>query len=352
MRAMGGVAQPPPLAILQQQLLAQQRARQLRQIGAQAAVLGDGRPQRIGGEIGMPAHGLKQAHRPGEIRLKLERVGRRAGDAAHDQVDRHQAVQRLERHAAVGDAQVSALHEQETEVAGEVGMAEEIVVARSGRQQRDGGVRAIGATHQRRSEPLEERRLAQRLAGREDVAGDIRVHHAVGERIADAGGRLGVRVDDAPAPVGGAGDVGGEELDEAVRGLQLVAGPQVRRVGEDELVRDGPRRQEPLRPVQVGEEALEQAGALHQGALEPAPLLGGDDQRDEIDPPRLGSGARIGEQIVGYPRLPHLGVDLLHAQSAGLGRERLQLAQQRRPVRLDGAGRVDELVEAVRRADG
>ncbi len=187
----------------------------------------------------MLAHGLQQSDRPGKTRcVELERIGRVAGHAAHDQVDRHQAVQRLERHAVAGDAQVAAFHQQQPEIAGEIGVAEEVVVARPGRQQRDGRVGAIGAPGERRLQLLKERRQPHRLARREDIAGDIGVHHAVGERIADAGRGLGMRVDHAPAPVGSARDVGGEELEEPARRLQAMAGPQEGRIAEHELMRE------------------------------------------------------------------------------------------------------------------
>ena len=70
--------------------------------------------------------------------------------AAHDEVDGHQATQRFERNAVVGDAKVRAFHEQQPEVAGKVGMAEKIVVAGPRGQQSDGWVDAIGAARQRR----------------------------------------------------------------------------------------------------------------------------------------------------------------------------------------------------------
>ena len=109
-----------------------------------------------------------------------------------------------------------------------------------------------------------------RLAGREDVARDVGVHHAVGERVADAGRRLGMRVDHAPAPVGSARDVGGEELDEPARRPQAMAGPQKGRIAEHELMGNGARRQQVLRPVEVGEDGFEQLRALDQRALQAA----------------------------------------------------------------------------------
>ena len=96
-------------------------------------------------------------------------------------------------------------------------MAEEVVVTRPRRQQRDGRVGPADALRQRILHLLEERREAHRLAGAEHVAGDMRQHGAVGERIADAGRRLDVGVDDAPVAVRAARDVGREELDAAGR---------------------------------------------------------------------------------------------------------------------------------------
>ena len=71
-----------------------------------------------------------------------------------------------------------------------------------------------------------------------------------------------------------------------------------------------------------------------------------DDQRHEIDAPRLGGAGRIGEQIMGDARLAHPRVELLHAHDPGGRVERGELCQQRLPVRLDRAGGVDQLVEA------
>ena len=137
--AVGGIAEPPPRAVRDEQLLAQQRLGELRQVGAQAAVLGERGAQRIGDEIGMRRTACSRPTGPAKPEeFELQRVGDGAGDAAHDQVDRHQAVQRLQRHAVVGDAQVAAFHQQQAEVAGEVGVAEEVVVARARRQQGDG----------------------------------------------------------------------------------------------------------------------------------------------------------------------------------------------------------------------
>ena len=91
--------------------------------------------------------------------------------------------------------QIAAFHQQQPQVAGEVGVAEEIVVARPRRQQRDGWIDAVGATRQRRPQLLEERRQpgAQAVADRHI--------HAVGHKIGEAprGGDVQVDVRVLPA---------------------------------------------------------------------------------------------------------------------------------------------------------
>ena len=225
-------------------------------------------------------------------------------------------------------------------------MAEEVAVARAGRQQGDGGIDAAGATGERGLQQLEEGRQPHPLAGAEDVAGDVGVHHPVGDGIADAGRGLRVRVDDAPAPVRAARQIGGEELDEASRRTQAMTGPQEGGVAEDELMRYRTRCQQPLRAIEIRQDALEQPRPLDEGALQQPPLLGRHDEGDEIDAPRLGCARRIGEQIVSNSRFPHPRIELLHAQQAGGGGELGELVQQRFPVRLDCAGALDQLVEA------
>ena len=58
--------------------------------------------------------------------------------------------------------------------------------------------------------------------------------------------------------------------------LQVMAGPQEGGIAEHELMGNGAGRQQLLRPVEVGEDGLEQARALDQRALEPAPFLGAE----------------------------------------------------------------------------
>ena len=113
-------------------------------------------------------------------------------------------------------------------------MREVVVVMRAGRQQRDARVAAPAQHGEARLHALEERREPHRVALLEEIAGDVGVHHAVGERVADAGRRLGVIVDDAPGAARIARDVDGVELQVAGRRGNALAGAQVGGIGEDE----------------------------------------------------------------------------------------------------------------------
>ena len=58
----------------------------------------------------------------------------------------------------IADAQVAAFHQHQSEIAGEVRVAEEVAVARPWREQCDGGVGTIGPARQRCLQLLEEGR--------------------------------------------------------------------------------------------------------------------------------------------------------------------------------------------------
>ena len=117
-----------------------------RQIGAEPAVLRDGRAERVAHQIGRLAAGLHAARTGRRSASASSSSGSawRPVDAAHDQVDALQALQRLQEDAVAGRAQVAALDQQIAEIAREIGMAEIVVVVRARGQQRDARVAALG----------------------------------------------------------------------------------------------------------------------------------------------------------------------------------------------------------------
>ena len=111
-------------------------------------------------------------------------------------------MQCLDGDAIARNTQFAHLHQQQSEVAGKIDVAEEVAVTRSRGQQGDCGIDAICAARQRDLQLLEERCQPQRLAGGKDVAGHVGVHHAVGKCIADARGRLGMGISIRQRPSG------------------------------------------------------------------------------------------------------------------------------------------------------
>ena len=228
-----------------------------RQVGAEAAVLCHRRAERIAHQRRGLAARLHQAGGTAVARaVELERIGLAAVDAADDEIDALQALERLQEQTVAGGAQISTFDQQISEVAREICMAEIVVVVRSGRQQRDARIAASGEHGEVGLHLLEEGGEARAVARLEQVAGDVRVHHAVGERIADAGGRLGMVVDDAPASVGFARQVDGVEVQVARLRHDAVAGAEERGVGKKERGRDEAIAQQLLLAVGVGEDGV------------------------------------------------------------------------------------------------
>ncbi len=192
-------------------------------------------------------------------------------------------------------------------------MTEVVVVVRAGREQRDARIAASGEHRQVALHALEEGRQTHAVAGFEQVAGDVRMHDAVGECIADAGRRLGVIVDDAPAAIGLAREVDGVEVQVSQWRLDAVAGTKKSGIGENERRRDQAVAQQLLLAVGVGEDGVEQARALDQRSFERMPVGARENERDEVDLPTFPRRGRIGEDVVSDAHLAHAPVEVFGA---------------------------------------
>ncbi len=111
-------------------------------------------------------------------------------------------------------------------------------MVRARRQQGDARVLTAAARDQGRSQVLEVGRKPDHVALLEQVRREVRMHDPVGKREADAGQRLGVIVDHAPAAFGVAGKIRRVELQTSSLGKNRLARPQECAVGEHELGRD------------------------------------------------------------------------------------------------------------------
>ena len=188
--------------------------------------------------------------------------------AAQDHVDRVQPAQRLQEDAAVAHGQVGAVDQHVAQVLRQERLLEVGRVVRPRAEQHDARVVVAGRRQrrQRLAHRAEERRQARDVAVAKDVGQHARHHDAVLERVAGAGGRLRA-IGRAPgrSPDGRAHQIRGVEMQEApVRRRQPVTGAQEARMRQHQLGRQPAFGQRALRPVEVGQQPIEQARALGQ----------------------------------------------------------------------------------------
>ena len=111
MAAIGRVAEPQARGIGDEQILAQHVLADRRQIASKAAVLGHGRAEGIAHELRRLAAGLQQSRRTVVgVGVELEGIGLASVDAAHDEVDALQSLERLQENAVARRPQVAGLH--------------------------------------------------------------------------------------------------------------------------------------------------------------------------------------------------------------------------------------------------
>src|SRR5205814_1508848 len=76
-------------------------------------------------------------------------------------------------------------------------------------------------------------------------------------------------------------------------------GPQEIRLRKDERGRQSTGMDEFLRAVAIAEDAVDECGALDEGALERIPLVRGDDKRHRVNLPGPLHAARVPMNVVG-----------------------------------------------------
>jgi hypothetical protein len=148
----------------------------------------------------------------------------------------------------------------------------------------------------------------------------------------------------ASAKPGAAREVGGIKGEAAASRGGAPQGPDEVRVAQHEPGRYGAGAQEILLAIDIVETRGEQARALGEGGLQPAPFLRRQDQRDEIDLPRLVQRGRGGEQVLGDAVLAHMAPQLF-SPCRLFGRGELPEAVQKSfPMRADSGLRVHHLI--------
>ena len=151
----------------------------------------------------------------------------------------------------------------------------------------------VGASSPRGAQCSSEARSASKNDGEmlhvqvaEHLREDARDDEPVLERVARARRRLRAVVDDPPAAVGRARQVGGVLQQVATAGRpQALGGGEEAAVAEDHRRRDRAALQQRLRAVEIAEDAVEQVGALLDAGGDRLPLVGRQHERDRVDLP-------------------------------------------------------------------
>ena len=187
---------------------------------------------------------------------------------------------------------------------------------------------------------------ADAIALLEQVACDVRVHDAVGQRKADAGESFGVIVDDAPLAIVAAGEVSCIELQAAGFGKNALCGTDEGGVGKDEFGREQAFAHQVLGAVEIRQDRIGEAGALGDRFFQPTPLGRGNHQRGEVELPALAGFAGIGKDVVGDAGVAHAPIEALSAvRAVGFGHF-AETIQKRAPVRAHLAGAIQKFIVA------
>ena len=222
--------------------------------------------------------------------------------AAEDDIDGFEAFERFEEDAVVADGEVAALDEGVAEIAGEVGVLEVGFVVGAGGEQDDAGVVAVvgGEGFEGVAQGAEEGGKAADAAVTEDIGEGAGDDDAVFEGVAGAGGCLGAVADDPEGAVGGASDVGGVEVEPAVVGdVGSVEWAEEAAMGEDEFGGEESVVDQALGAVEVGDDGVEEAGALGEGAFDPVPFGSAEDEGDGVEVPGAVHAGGVAVDVVG-----------------------------------------------------
>ena len=286
--ALARLAAPPGRDARNREILVEEVAAQARQEAQESVALDEPRAERVADRDLARASGLQEpGHADERVRAQLERIAELGADPAHDQVDGLQALDGLQIHAVVADREVRALDDAEPEIAREVRVLE-IVLRRLARRQEHGERRvAVREAQEPLRERAEEAREPAHVALREHLGQALRRHDAILERVARARRRLRAVAEHPPASVRRAREIERDEVQvQVVAHADARARPQELRIAEHEPGRQHLVLQHALLAVEIDEQLVQQPCALDHAELDRGPLVGIDEQREQIEPPR------------------------------------------------------------------
>ena len=244
-----------------------------------------------------------------------------------------QPVDGLEIDAAVSHRQIRSLDQGESQVAGNIRVFKVSFVVRSGSEQNDSWVVAVGEVGEGFALGAEEGGEAQYVRATEQVRQDVGDDGAVLDRVAAARRRLGAIGQHPPLAVRRTRQIDGHHMQIAVGGNpHSYQWAKEGRVRVEKCSRKMALRHQILGPVKILEQQAEQLGALDDARFDESPLLGRNQQRKDIDLPGSIGSKRIAVNVVRDSVLANPALGPRPAASELLGTDRLKLRHQVGPV--------------------
>ncbi len=282
------VPAPPGLHRRQPQRLAEQPLAQIRQVRHEGRVLHDAGADGVDHADGALPDALDQTGHPQPgPGSQLQRIGPDGVDPAEDDVDLLQLAQHPHPDPAVADGEVPPLDQREAEQGGEEGLVEGGLGQGARAEHDDPGVLHPGrrGVDQRGPHRLEERGQPVQVRCVVDLGHHPGDDPTVLHRVAGAGRRLGPVRHHLPLAVGVPAEVDRDHEQRRADDVGADHGAQVLVVIQHRRHRQVPTRQQLLGPVQVGDDRVQQLGALHDAGLQRRPLALLQHQRQRVQPP-------------------------------------------------------------------
>ena len=273
--------------VVEDRLLAEVEPDHLRHVVVDGLVVGDAGAQRVGDRDRARAVGAHEA-RDAEQRVgaELQRVDEVVVEAAVDRVHAPQPGGRAHVEDVVAHDEVGGLDQLDAHLTREERVLEVGRVHRAGRPDDDGRL-VLGARRDAAQAGEQQLRVVidrPDAVVLEELRHQARHRHAVLQHVGDARRRADVVLQDLPRAVGVADEVAaGDVAVDAARRAHAVRGASEVRAADDQPPGHDAGPDDLALVVDVVDEAVQRADALHQPALDVRPTPRGQDARDEVE---------------------------------------------------------------------
>ena len=206
---------------------------------------------------------------------------------------RLRAGDRIQKDMTIADGQIIPAHQPTAEAPRLIGMFEEGLVERAGRQHHQGRIFDRRQRTETVAQPLEERCQRPHPGRGQGIAEQAGGNLSVGKRIAHAARCLRAVRQRMPAPIRQPDQIDRQQMQPNPLGrVCAMQGSQKTGICQGQAGRQHPLAKQPLRTVEIGQNGIQQPGALGNRGFQPRPFRGGQHQRQRVEAP--GSRSRSG----------------------------------------------------------